>query len=201
MPVGVMAGFWGLVSGSALRPGTGGATMSADRTSLEPLQGAARGPRRRLGLRGELLLALVPTVTVLAVLAFVEALSRQRLLFASLAASAFLIYLDPHHGTNAVRTLVTAQLGAAGLGWLAFATLGPGFAAAAAAMVATILLMILGDAVHPPAVATAQSFALRAGDESNLVLFGLAVGVTAALVILERLALWQLARYGPKASG
>ncbi len=49
-----------------------------------------RGVRRRLNLRGEFALALLPTATVLAVLALVEALSRQRLLFASLAASAFL---------------------------------------------------------------------------------------------------------------
>ena len=41
----------------------------------------------------------------------------------------------------------------------------------------------------------AMAFALRAGDESNLVLFALAVGVTAVLVILERLALWVIGRY------
>ena len=61
-------------------------------------------------------------------------------------------------------------------------------------MVITIALMILFDAVHPPAVATSLSFALRAGNENNLVLFGLAVGITATLVMLERLALWLLAR-------
>ena len=48
------------------------------------------------------------------------------------------------------------------------------------------LLMIVLDAVHPPAVATSMSFALRAGDESNLVLFALAVGITAVLVVLEK---------------
>lgn len=62
-------------------------------------------------------------------------------------------------------------------------------------MVLTIVLMILLDVVHPPAVSTSLSFALRAGKESNLVLFGLAVGVTATLVLLERFALWVLARY------
>ena len=63
--------------------------------------------------------------------------------------------------------------------------------------------MIVLDAVHPPAVATAMSFALRAGNETNLVLFGLAVGMTAVLVVLQRLALWLLARAkagrGPRA--
>ncbi|GFE68232.1 hypothetical protein [Chroococcus sp. FPU101] len=56
--------------------------------------------------------------------------------------------------------------------------------------------MIVCDVVHPPAVSTSlshRSFALRAGNENNLVLFGLAVGITAILVVLERLALWILA--------
>jgi len=61
-------------------------------------------------------------------------------------------------------------------------------------MVLTILLMILLDVVHPPAVSTSLSFALRAGEESNLVLFGLAVGLTAVLVGLEQSALWLLGR-------
>ena len=60
--------------------------------------------------------------------------------------------------------------------------------------VATIVLMITLDAVHPPAVATSLAFAFRAGEASNLTLFALAVGITALLVILERVALWQLVR-------
>src|SRR6476659_1016402 len=70
--------------------------MSEKRSSLKPLEGANRSLRRRLNLKGELLLALAPTVTVLGVLGLVEVLSQQRLLFASLSASAFLIYLDKH---------------------------------------------------------------------------------------------------------
>jgi CBS-domain-containing membrane protein len=168
--------------------------MNQDRTSLKPIEGANRSLRRRLTLKGEFALALAPTTIILAVLALVEVLSRQRLLFASLASSAFLIYLDPQHGTNSVRTLITAQVMAAALGFLAYLLIGPGYVSAGCAMVVTIALMILLDAVHPPAVATSLSFALRAGNESNLVLFGLAVGITATLVILERLALWLLAR-------
>jgi hypothetical protein len=61
-------------------------------------------------------------------------------------------------------------------------------------MVITIASMILLDTVHPPAVATSQSFALRAGNENNLVLFGLAAGITATLVLMKRLALWIWAR-------
>lgn len=168
--------------------------MSQDRASLKPIEGANRTLRRRLTLKGEFALALAPTTLILAVLALVEVLSQQRLLFASLASSAFLIYLDPQHGTNSVRTLVTSQLMAATLGFFTYLVLGPGYGAAGSAMVITIVLMILLDAVHPPAVATSLSFALRAGNENNLVLFGLAVGITAMLVLLERLVLWLLAR-------
>ncbi|KON81672.1 HPP family protein [Azoarcus sp. PA01] len=150
---------------------------------------------RRLGLRGEMLLALLPTLTVLAVLGLVQMLSDQRLLFASLASSAFLIYLEPEHATNRVTTLVVAQMSAAGIGLLTYVALGPGYVSAGIAMVAAIVLMIVVDAVHPPAVSTALSFALRAGDESNIAIFGLAVVITALLVALQRAAVWMLRRY------
>jgi hypothetical protein len=65
-------------------------------------------------------------------------------------------------------------------------------------MLATIVLMILLDAMHPLEVSTSLSFAFRAGDESNLLLFGLAVAVPAALVVLQRLSLWTLARAGAR---
>ena len=144
------------------------------------------------------MLALLPTITVLLVLALVEGFTHQRLLFASLASSAFLIYLDPHHGTNSTRTLLIAQLGSAIAGFIAFTAIGPGYAAAAAAMIATITLMILFDAVHPPAVATSLAFAFRAGPESNLLLFGRAVGLVALLILLERASLWILAKIGSR---
>jgi CBS-domain-containing membrane protein len=169
--------------------------MSDEMASLKPIEGANRKLRRRLTLKGEFMLALLPTLTVLAVLGFVEILSEQRLLFASLASSAFLIYLDPQHGTNSVKTLTVSQLMAAGIGWVLYAAAGSGYMAAGGAMVATITLMILLDVVHPPAVATAMSFALRAGDVGNLALFGLSVAITAVLVVTERVAVWLLARY------
>lgn len=168
-----------------------------EKESLKPVEGANRSLRRRLSLKGELALAALPTATVLLVLFMVEVLSEQRLLFASLASSAFLIYLDPEHGTNRVRTLVVAQMSAALIGLGTFLLIGPGYTAGAVAMVLTILLIITADAVHPPAVSTALSFALRAGDESNLALFGMAVVITAVLVLLQRFAMWMLARYGP----
>ncbi|HEY0844401.1 MAG TPA: HPP family protein [Noviherbaspirillum sp.] len=150
--------------------------------------------RRRLGLRSEILLALMPTATVLLVLAFVEVLSNQRLLFASLASSAFLIYLDPEHAVNNVRTLLVSQLGAAAIGLASFTLLGPGYVSGGVAMLLAIAAMIVFDAMHPPAVSTALSFGLRAGDESNLVLFGLAVAITALLVVIQRAVLWMLRR-------
>ena len=168
--------------------------MPGPSESIQPSSREMRSARRKLDWKHELLLAFLPTATVLAVFAVVEQFSDQRLLFASLASSAFLIYLDPLHGTNSTRTLLIAQLGAAAAGFLAFAGIGAGYASAAAAMVATIVLMITFDAVHPPAVATALSFAFRAGPESNLVLFVLAVGLVAVLILLERASLWMLAR-------
>jgi hypothetical protein len=66
-------------------------------------------------------------------------------------------------------------------------------------MAATIALMIALDAVHPPAVSTSLTFALRSGAESELALFGLALGVTAALVLLQRAALWLLVQLRSRA--
>lgn len=169
--------------------------MSRDRSSLKPIEGAARARRNRLSLKGEFALAAAPTLTVLIVLALVEVLSRQRLLFASLASSAFLIYLDPEHGTNTARTLILSQMLAATLGLGVHAVFGSGYVSGGISMVIAIALMIVLDIVHPPAVSTALSFAFRSSNESNLVLFGLAVAITVTLVGLERFSLWMLARY------
>lgn len=101
--------------------------MSQKRTSLKPLQGADRSLRRRLNLKGELVLALLPMVTILVMLGFVEVLSQQRLLFASLASSAFLIYLAPQRGTNSVRTMVISHMMAASIGFGVCVAFGPGY--------------------------------------------------------------------------
>lgn len=150
---------------------------------------------RRLSLREEFLLALLPTVTVLVVLGLFDVMSRQRFLFSSLASSAFLIYLDPFHAANGVRTLAIAQLGAAVLGLATYLLFGPGYISGGSAMLLTITLMILLNAVHPPAVGTSLIFAFRAGHESNLLLFGLAVAMTSMLVLLEQWALWIMVKY------
>jgi len=152
-------------------------------------------------LKGELLLAAMPTLTVLLVLALVEALSNQRLLFASLASSAFLIYLNPEHAVNSVRTLLLAQIGSATIGLICFQTLGAGYLSGGAAMVMAIGMMILTDSMHPPAVSSALSFGLKSGEESNLLLFCMAVGITGMLVIIQRSALWLLRRFDKGRTG
>jgi CBS-domain-containing membrane protein len=176
-----------MIAGSAPEPGEG-------RESHEPAPKALRSARQRLSVRGELALAALPTATILGMLALVEALTEQRLLFASLASSAFLIYLDPEHGANRLRALVGSQLLACVVGWICYSTLGAGYTSAGVALVITIVLMILWDVVHPPAVSTAMSFALRAGEASNLALFVLALGITVVLVILQRVATWAIVR-------
>jgi CBS-domain-containing membrane protein len=169
--------------------------MSQKRSSLKPLQGANRQLRRKLDLKGEIALAIAPTAIVLLVMGFVEALTQQRLLFASLASSAFLIYLDPQHGTNAIRTLILAQMMAASIGFITYFMFGGGYISGGIAMILAIGLMIFLDAMHPPAVSTSLSFALKAGNVSNLVLFAWALAITVILVGLERYALWLLANY------
>jgi CBS-domain-containing membrane protein len=107
-------------------------------------------------------------------------------LFPSLASSAFLIYLDPEHGTNRVRTLVGSHFMAAVLGPLVVAVLGAGYLSAGVALDATILLMIVFDVVHPPAVSTALSFAFRGEEQRTVVLFVVALVMIAVLVVLQR---------------
>src|SRR5690606_31243794 len=103
------------------------------------IRGAERPVRCRLTIRGEMLLAALPTAIVLGVLLFLEVLSNQRVLFASLASSAFLIYLDPLHATNSVRTLVLAHVMATLVGLAGFWIFDHGYAAAAVGMVGTIV--------------------------------------------------------------
>ncbi len=155
---------------------------------------AARFGRRRLSTRHELLLALFPTLVVILVLFLVERFSHQRLLFSSLASSAFLIYLDPEHGTNQASTLFRAQGLAALVGALALTLLGPGYVAAGLAMASAIALMVSFNIVHPPAASTAISFAFRYGDESTLVLFGMALAMIVVLLVMERVTLRLLLR-------
>ncbi len=150
---------------------------------------------RRFNLRQELALALLPTAVVLLMLCGVETFSRQRLLFASLASSAFLIYIDPEHPMNGVRTLVLAQGSAALIGFGADFLLGAGYLAAGVAMVVTIVVLVAANAMHPPAVSTSLTFAFRASAASSLSLFGLSMGLIVLLVALQHISLRLLRRF------
>lgn len=167
--------------------------MNRTNSSLHLAEGVKRSPRQRLLPKAELLLATAPALTVLSVMALVEVLGQQRLLFASLATSAFLIYLDPHNRSNNVRALILSQLMAALIGSLANFALGAGYISGAVAMVTTTVVMIVLDLVHPPAVSTSLMFAFLADSKGDLALFGLAVGIIALLIGIERFALRILA--------
>jgi len=148
--------------------------------------------QRRLSVRDKLLLALLPTATVLPMLGVIEAFGRHHLLCASMASSAFLIYWDPRNEMNSVHAVVVSQMTASGVGWLMWLLLGGGYAAAACAIPLTILLMILFKAVHPPGVATALAFAMHLDPHGSFVLFAIAVGMTALLVALQRAVSWLI---------
>ena len=134
----------------------------------------------------EFLLALLPTLTVLATFALVARYAEHRLLFASLASSAFSIYISPAHRMNRVRTLLLAQGGAALIAYGASALFGPSYAVAGACVVLAIALMVLLDVMHPPAVSTALSFGFTASKPSGLVIFAIALGMLILLVLLQR---------------
>jgi CBS-domain-containing membrane protein len=153
---------------------------------MPPINTSQASSLPRHSLRDNLSLALMPTITVLIVFAVVEEWSHRRLLFASLASSAFLIYLDPKHETNSGRTLVFAQGLAALVGFAAHALLGSSFWAAGGAMVVIIFAMIFARAMHPPAVSTALSFALGAGSGRGLLVFAVCVGLIIVLVFVQR---------------
>lgn len=162
---------------------------SANRTSesLRPLDGRENAARRQLDWKSEFTLALLPTLTVLGVFALVEAFSSQRLLFVSLAATAFLIYHDPQHKTT-VGTVLVAQIGAAAIGIAMGYAFGFGYLAGGAAMIANIILSLSLDRMHAPAVATALSFAFHAESLNDFLLFAASVGLLGVLVLLQRSA-------------
>jgi CBS-domain-containing membrane protein len=169
-------------------------------SSTVPPAPAAPLSRPRLGWQRELALAILPTATVLLLLWLLKLLSNQQLLFASLASSCFLIYLDPGHPANSARTLLISQLSAAVLGFGLHALLGPGYLSAALALVSVIGVMIVTNTMHPPAVATALNFAFRAGTgEGNLALFGLAVGLVLVLLAVQRGSAYLVRRFTPAA--
>jgi CBS-domain-containing membrane protein len=149
---------------------------------------------RRFTIKTEIILVLMPTTVVIAVLLLLEVFSRQQLLFSSLASSAFLIYLDPRHPVNHVRTLTISQISASLLGYGVFLVAGPGYLSAAISMVLTIAAMIITRAMHPPAVSTAMLFAFQFTKANTLMLFLFAVMLLVLLIFLQRISVWLIKR-------
>jgi CBS-domain-containing membrane protein len=158
------------------------------------LQNASRHSHLRLSVRQQFGLAILPTVVVLLMVACVQTLSDQLLIFASLASSAFLVYLDPEHPTNRVRTFLIAQGSAALLGFGSVSLLGSGFLAAGMTMGLTVVLIVTLDAMHPPAMSTALSFSFHTNSVKTLAIFGLAMLVIASLAALQKAAFWLVHR-------
>ena len=151
--------------------------------------------RRKYGLGTEISLALLPTVTMALVLLLLEAYGKQHLLFASLASSAFLIYLDPQHPANSIMTLTVSQISAALIGTVVLKIIGPGYYSAMLAMVIAIAFMVLANVMHPPAVSTALTFAFSEG--KTLPLFLIAVGILVVLIIIQKVSVWLINRKVP----
>ncbi len=149
---------------------------------------------RRFDIKTEIALAIMPTMVIIVVLLLLEVFSKQQLLFSSLASSAFLIYLDPKHPTNRVRTLTVAQMSAAIIGYFVFLAMGPGYPSAALSMIIAIAVMILAKAMHPPAVSSALLFAFEYKQANTLFLFLLAVLLLVVLIGLQRASLWIIRR-------
>ena len=150
--------------------------------------------RENFDIKTQITLAIMPTITVLGVLMLLQAFSKQQVLFSSLASSAFLIYLEPKHPVNSIRTLIIAQSSAAIIGYLTFLVAGTGYAAAASSMIIAIAVMIFANAMHPPAVSTALLFAFQPPKANTLLLFLFALLLLVILVVLQRLSLWIIRR-------
>lgn len=149
---------------------------------------------RRFDIKTEIALAIMPTTIIIVVLMLLEAFSKQQLLFSSLASSAFLIYLDPKHPTNRVRTLVIAQLSAALIGFMVFIIVGPGYLSAAISMIIAIAVMLAAKAMHPPAVSSALIFAFEYTRINTLLMFFSAVVLLIILIGLQKASLWLIRR-------
>lgn len=147
---------------------------------------------RRFNFKTEILLAVMPATMIIAVLMLLEVFTSQKLLFSSLASSAFLIYMDPKHPTNRVRTLTIAQISAALIGYLIYLLLGPGYLSAAISMIIVIVVMIWTKAMHPPAVSSAMIFAFQYTKPNTLMLFMMAVLLLVMLIVLQKVSIWIL---------
>lgn len=178
-------------------------TMRTPQSAPEPGPQApveAGNRRKHIGLKGELLLAVLPTAMVLVVMLVLEMAADRQVIFASLASSAFLIYRDPTHPMNTIRTLVISHTLTALIGYGVYLALGSGYHAAGISMVISILAMVLLDVVHPPAIGTTLNFAFRPKGDDTLLLFELSLLIIAVLALMSAGTIW-LYRYLVTRSG
>jgi CBS-domain-containing membrane protein len=145
-------------------------------------------------VRDELGLALPPTIVVLVAFFTTQSLTNHLILFASLASSAFLVYREPAHRMNRLRTMILAQLTAWAIGLFASMLIGAGYAAGAAAMVGTIVVLVALDIVHPPAISTALGFSVTGPSHGPLFTFLLALAIVSTLAVLQKIMVSLLDR-------
>ncbi|HWV23819.1 MAG TPA: HPP family protein [Thermomicrobiales bacterium] len=168
--------------------------MGKEPDAIELLEGGSRVGRPRLPLPDELTLAILPTLTVLLVLWTGDVFANRHVLFAALASSAFLIYMDPMHGTNRLPVLILSHLLGAVAGMGAVWWLGYSAAAAGLAVGVTIAIMVGANIMHPPAIGTSLSFAFHSGLDDHITLFLLALGMVVILGVLQRITQYLLVR-------
>lgn len=168
--------------------------MSKEPDAIDLIEGTNRTGRLRLPLRDEVILAVLPTLTVLLVLWVGDVLTSRPVLLSALASSAFLIYVDPMLATNRLSVLtfshLTGALAGIGAEWL----LGYSVGAAGLAVGITIVIMIVANIMHPPAIGTSLSFAFHSGLDAHITLFLIALGMIAMLGILQRVMQYLLLR-------
>jgi hypothetical protein len=151
--------------------------------------------RKRYDLKTIVSLALLTTLTMAVVLFLLEIHSKQHLLFASLASSAFLIYLDPQLPSNSIYTLSIAQVSAAPVGFGILKLVGPYYTSAMIAMVIAIALTVLLNVMNLQAVSTALTFAFET--VKKLPLFLIALNLLVILIVLQKVSVWLISRRIP----
>ena len=117
-------------------------------------------------------------------------------LFVNLHGSnSYLIYINPRHKMSNGRTLIISQMIGALTGYGSYTLLGKNYLGVGAAMIVTIVLMIVLNAVHPPAVSTALLFGLSGKYAIDLALFATALLLLLLLVLVQRHTLGLMGRF------
>jgi CBS-domain-containing membrane protein len=130
-------------------------------------------------------LVLFPIAIVLILLG-VEILTRHHILFTSLVSSIFLIYVNPEDPMNDTLTILVSQILATGVGYTSYLLLGDSYWAGCVTVISVTFILVGIDKLHPPAIATSLIFNYRTHSQSDLVLFGLLIGLIAILFLMKK---------------